>query len=277
MRNLAFALLASAGAIGAGCAHQTPRELIDARAIVHRAEAGPARQLAPVQLDNARNALAQAETMNQRASVAATRDFAYVATRRAQIAEAQAALVTAQREKANAEKQRAEVEARAASAAQQTAQATQKEQKAEHELATERHEREQLAQELNRIANVQQEGRGTVVTLPGSVVFSVGKAELRPMAQQRLNQVVNALKQLPKSEDFTVEGYTDSTGTATLNNALSQQRAEAVRDYLIAHGIDGDRIRAIGMGEQNPVDDNSTSEGRAANRRVEIVISRPVG
>jgi outer membrane protein OmpA-like peptidoglycan-associated protein len=200
-----------------------------------------------------------------------------VATRRAQLAEAQAALVTAQREKANAEKQRAEVEARAASAAQQTAQATQKEQKAEHELATERHEREQLAQELNRIANVKQENRGTIVTLPGSVVFSVGKAELRPMAQQRLQMVVNALKELPKSESFTVEGYTDSTGTATLNNALSQQRAEAVRDYLIAHGIDGDRIRAIGLGEQNPVDANATAEGRAANRRVEIVISRPVG
>jgi outer membrane protein OmpA-like peptidoglycan-associated protein len=250
---------------------------MDARALLRRAEAGPARELAPAQLDSARNALAHAERLNRDDGFAATRDFAYIAARRAQIAEAQAALVGAERDKANADKERLAVATRAAEAAKLAAQSAETERRTEQELAAERREREQLSEALKRIATVREERHGTVVTLPGAVVFSVGKAELRPMAQQKLNQLVVALKQLSPNESFVVEGYTDSTGSTTLNNTLSQQRAQAVRDYLISHGIDGNRIQAVGMGEQNPVEDNSSPEGRAANRRVEIVINRPVG
>jgi len=86
-------------------------------------------------------------------------------------------------------------------------------------------------------------------------------------------QVALALAEYPQ-RTIVVEGYTDSTGTQSLNEELSQKRAEAVRLFLVEHGVDATRIRAHGWGPARPVADNKTPEGRANNRRVEIVIEK---
>jgi outer membrane protein OmpA-like peptidoglycan-associated protein len=72
-----------------------------------------------------------------------------------------------------------------------------------------------------------------------------------------------------------VVGHTDSTGSDAINNPLSLDRAQAVRDYLTRHGVAGGRIEVEGVGERQPVADNSTAEGRARNRRVEIFLREP--
>jgi OOP family OmpA-OmpF porin len=74
------------------------------------------------------------------------------------------------------------------------------------------------------------------------------------------------------SAAFVVQGYTDSRGSDALNQDLSQRRAEAVRAYLVRRGVPSDRITAQGMGASNPIADNDTAEGRADNRRVELVV-----
>jgi OOP family OmpA-OmpF porin len=100
-----------------------------------------------------------------------------------------------------------------------------------------------------------------------------GKAELLPAAQDQLDQVAKALKDQGEIKPMVVEGYTDSVGTDASNLTLSKNRAEAVRAYLVSKGIPSDKISSVGKGKANPVASNVTADGRANNRRVEIVIA----
>src|SRR5690606_15983797 len=95
--------------------------------------------------------------------------------------------------------------------------------------------------------------------------------QLRAEARSNLQKVVDFVQQNPGS-DVLIEGHTDSQGSANLNQALSQRRAEAVRDALVQEGVDASRLRARGVGADRPVADNATAAGRAENRRVEIVV-----
>jgi OOP family OmpA-OmpF porin len=99
--------------------------------------------------------------------------------------------------------------------------------------------------------------------------FAPGSAKLLPGASSKLDEVVNAANQ---SQDIrlNVVGYTDSTGSAQKNVKLSQGRADAVKAYLVKKGVAADRISSKGMGADNPIADNTTAEGRAKNRRVEV-------
>jgi outer membrane protein OmpA-like peptidoglycan-associated protein len=126
---------------------------------------------------------------------------------------------------------------------------------------------------LREVAQVKEESRGTVITLDGAVLFVTGKSELMPLAQQKLDQVAKALGDLDDKQTVVVEGHTDSKGPDDANMVLSQARAESVRAYLVSRGVKPERISAIGRGEAQPVATNDTPEGRANNRRVEIVIS----
>ena len=99
--------------------------------------------------------------------------------------------------------------------------------------------------------------------------FATGSSKLLPGASGKLDEVVNAAKQFPDIE-LGVMGYTDSTGNAKKNLKLSQDRADAVKAYLVKKGVAADRINTKGFGEDNPIADNATAEGRARNRRVEI-------
>jgi outer membrane protein OmpA-like peptidoglycan-associated protein len=124
--------------------------------------------------------------------------------------------------------------------------------------------------------SVKQESRGTVITIPGNVLFASGKSTLLPGAQSKLSAVADVIKD-QTDRDIIVEGHTDSQGSDAGNLQLSQARAQAVRDYLVARGVSANRVRAEGVGEGKPIADNKTPEGRANNRRVEIIVSGGAG
>jgi outer membrane protein OmpA-like peptidoglycan-associated protein len=127
-------------------------------------------------------------------------------------------------------------------------------------------------EDLARTAQVKEDERGLVITLSGQVLFGSGKSTLLPAARDALDNVAAALKANP-DRDIIVEGHTDSMGSSSFNEDLSQRRAVSVREYLIEQGVPSEMIRARGRGEEEPVETNASAEGRANNRRVEIVLS----
>ncbi len=109
---------------------------------------------------------------------------------------------------------------------------------------------------------------GKIVTY--AITFDVGKATLKPEADVELNRIKGIMDQDP-SIKFEVQGHCDNTGSASVNDKLSQERAEAIVARLVQFGIAKDRLTAVGKGSREPIADNSTDEGRAKNRRVEFV------
>lgn len=126
--------------------------------------------------------------------------------------------------------------------------------------------------ELERIAETKRTEQGLITKLKSDILFDTGKADLKPAAQQNINQLAAIMKKYPENI-LTIKGYTDDTGAAMVNNPLSQQRADAVRRQLVAAGVPAGTTSAIGMGSSNPVDPAKTKEARAKNRRVEIEIT----
>ena len=102
------------------------------------------------------------------------------------------------------------------------------------------------------------------------ITFDVGKATIKPESMGEINRIVQLMNENPTLK-FSVEGHTDSTGNAASNQTLSEQRSQAIVDKLVELGIAKDRLTAVGKGQNNPIADNSTDEGRAKNRRVEFV------
>lgn len=127
---------------------------------------------------------------------------------------------------------------------------------------------------LKELAQVKEEANETIVTLSGAVLFKTGESTLLPLAQNALGQVAVALKQLNDSQVVVIKGHTDSMGADDMNQRLSQARAEAVRNYLLSQGVRARALQAVGKGEAEPIADNKSAEGRANNRRVEIVIPK---
>jgi outer membrane protein OmpA-like peptidoglycan-associated protein len=109
---------------------------------------------------------------------------------------------------------------------------------------------------------------GKIVTY--GITFDVGKATIRPESMSEINRIAALMKENADIK-FSVEGHTDSTGTAAGNQALSEVRSKAVMDKLIEMGIAADHLKAAGKGQNSPIADNKTDEGRAKNRRVEFV------
>ncbi|MGB7408444.1 MAG: OmpA family protein [Pontixanthobacter sp.] len=114
-------------------------------------------------------------------------------------------------------------------------------------------------------------GDAILVNLPDGVTFAVNSANINPTFQNTLDVVANSMQTYPNSL-IDVYGHTDSTGADAYNQRLSEQRAQAVANYLVQRGVSRSRIRSQGFGETSPVADNSTTQGRALNRRVEIKI-----
>ena len=105
-----------------------------------------------------------------------------------------------------------------------------------------------------------------------TVLFDTGKATFTKETDPVLQAMVAIFKEYPNA-DFHIEGHTDSVGSASSNQLLSERRANAVKDYLVANGINADRLSAKGYGEENPIDSNKTRSGRQNNRRVEVKLS----
>lgn len=121
----------------------------------------------------------------------------------------------------------------------------------------------------NTGVRIQRNGENIRLIMPGDVTFATNKSNIKPNFRPVLNSVVIVLQKF-NNNYVRIAGYTDSTGSADYNLALSKRRAASVRNYLQAQGIAPSRLVNIGYGEKNPVANNQTVKGRTANRRVEI-------
>lgn len=134
------------------------------------------------------------------------------------------------------------------------------------------HRMDKQAKELEKIAETKRTDQGLVTKLKSDILFDVGKADLKDGAKQNLNQMAAIMKKYPENV-LTIKGYTDNTGNADINEALSAKRATSVREQLVSSGLPENSISVLGMGPANPIADNSSEVGRKQNRRVEIEIT----
>ncbi|MDY6848109.1 MAG: OmpA family protein [Geoalkalibacter sp.] len=121
-------------------------------------------------------------------------------------------------------------------------------------------------------ASIQRQANTIALTFKSDVMFDINSSALKPGAYDEINRVANVLQQYPQTS-LTIAGHTDSTGSEEYNLQLSQRRADAVKNALMAQGVSAARMNTIGYGESNPIADNSTEHGRQLNRRVEIRIA----
>lgn len=134
-------------------------------------------------------------------------------------------------------------------------------------------EADKLQSDLAEVKAKQSE-RGLVLTL-SDILFETNKAEIASGAERSLSKIAEFLNKYPK-QSIVVEGHTDSTGTSSYNQDLSERRAASVREKIVSMGVDGNRINSIGKGEEYPVASNDNSAGRQQNRRVEIVVNNNI-
>lgn len=255
MHKLVAIPTAIAMSIGlAACSSQPNQNLEQARAEFTSLQSNPLSQKyaaletqdAGKQLDKANQAYlsdADKERVDQ---------LAYLTNRRVDLAEQTIAL-------RNAEQQLSEASAKRAEARLESRDEMLKRQQAEIN---------RLQQDLQ----AKQSERGTLVTF-GDVLFDLDKAELKPAGIRDVQKLAGFLNENPERQ-VMVEGYTDSTGSDSYNQQLSERRAEALRRALIHAGVDAQRIQSVGYGEAYPVASNDSPSSRAMNRRVEVTISR---
>jgi len=275
--------------LGACAASLPPQDLVNARSAYNRASNdGATAKTDPSDLDSAKKQLDVAETsFRDNGDTQGTRDQSYLALRRTEYAEVIARTRTtdaatgatvdamhADEKKTVAGTAAALARSKTEIASQDNAIASQKvalkDEKGRREEAEKR--AAQAMADLAKFASVKQEPRGMVITLSGSVLFASAKSDLLPAAQLKLNEVADALIKEDPLSKIVVEGHTDSQGAVPYNQDLSQRRAQAVRDYLVSRGIASDRVTSQGFGSSRSVADNKSAEGRADNRRVEIVV-----
>jgi outer membrane protein OmpA-like peptidoglycan-associated protein len=262
----------------AGCAtSQPPKELVDAREAYARSEHGKAREYNPAALHEAKVELDKAEdAFKNDPDSDGTRDEAYIALRRAERAEVEADTMQWQQRQEKARNDANQAQAKGLQRAQtDLSQARQQltQEKAAREAA-EAKSKDMLARlAAANAAAVKEEPRGTVITLSGGVLFASNKSQLLAGAQTSLAQVAEALKG-QEDKKVLIEGHTDSRGSDVTNQALSKARADSVASFFISQGVGPDRITTAGLGPSRPVADNNTPEGRANNRRVEVIIQQ---
>jgi outer membrane protein OmpA-like peptidoglycan-associated protein len=237
--------------------------------------------------EEATRKLAELERLHaETAKIAAERDRALAeAARLAAENQAQQARALAEqsaRDKAAAEVARQAAEAQAQQAARDKAAAETARQAAESQAQQAREvaaqsERDraalrgQLRQQLNQVLETRESARGLIVNL-SDVLFDTGSATLKPGAREKLARVSGILLSHPELK-VQVEGHTDSVGDENLNQRLSENRADAVRSYLVAQGIASSAVTTKGFGQGQPVASNDTAAGRQQNRRVELVVA----
>ena len=285
-RSIAMVLAPAALVAACGGERVPPKSLVDARTEFTRAKDGVAMQLDPTDVHEADLALQRAESAwNDAPDDPVTIDLAIMAQRKAQIAEAEASAIKSQRDADDAKRQLTDVmTSQLRPARGQLDQTKQALNSTQQQLVQEQKSAEEQRQKLAdleaklkdardtiaKIAAVKDDDRGMVITLQGEVLFQTGKWDLKAGAMAKLDQIAEALR--GKEQPMVVYGFTDNVGSRDMNMDLSQKRASSVRDYLVGRGIPQDLITAQGKGPDSPISDNGSVEGRAANRRVEIVV-----
>ncbi|MEI9475811.1 MAG: OmpA family protein [Deltaproteobacteria bacterium] len=242
-----------AAAAEAARAERSRREAEEARiiALAEAEKADKARLMALLEVERAEKAKREAEQAR--------------AIARAEAAVAEGAKREAAERAKETERARKEVEAMAWEAEQARFLVVAETEKADQAKA----EMDQLSRELSDLKAKQTE-RGIVLTM-GDVLFEFGKSELSLVAIRNVNKLADFLQQYP-ARNLLIEGHTDSVGSEEFNLALSEKRANGVRDQLVAKGIAAERITPMGYGKKYPVANNDTPAGRQQNRRVEVVI-----
>lgn len=133
-------------------------------------------------------------------------------------------------------------------------------------------QQKKLSQQLaNSGVQVQAQGDNLKLIMPGNITFQTNSAQIQPAFYSTLNQVAASLNEFPNSM-VRVTGHTDSTGTDSVNIPLSQNRAQAVAQYLTSQGVAYNRLQTAGMGSAYPIASNSNDAGRQQNRRVELEV-----
>jgi outer membrane protein OmpA-like peptidoglycan-associated protein len=252
-----------------------PADLVAAEYAIAIAAAAGADKYASSQYSTAEQKLAAAQNAKHRQAPALAREAVLAgedarreAMRGKVAADAQEAQARAAEAQARAAAEAREEEARAGAAAASVAAQTAAE--AERERANAEARRD-LMSRLNQALPTAETDRGLVSQI-GGVQFATGTANLSPKARESLARFAGIVASYPDLK-FKVEGHTDSTGSDAVNQELSTKRAIAVRDYLIGQRVPASNIDAEGLASSHPIADNSTTEGRSQNRRVEIVIT----
>jgi outer membrane protein OmpA-like peptidoglycan-associated protein len=286
--NLRTAIAATVGSaffVIAGC-ETTPKDnaqLASARSAVQSAQSNPdVTKYAPTELDRARKMLINAEgaTKEHGANDKQAAHYAYLATQLAHIAEQRSQEQVAMAQLKQGEAQRKEVllsarENEAQQALSQARDAQAAAEQARNEAANAQSEKQQLMAQLSDM-QARQTNRGIVLTLGGDVLFDTGRAELKPGAERSIERIATFLSDHPERR-VQVEGFTDSQGTDDYNLELSQKRADSVARAIMQRGVDAQRVRAMGYGEEFPKASNDNAGSRQLNRRVEIVVSNDNG
>jgi outer membrane protein OmpA-like peptidoglycan-associated protein len=226
----------------------------DARIVTLRKQAEERQQQAQDAKVAAQQQAAQSQLQAQQSQIQASNAQAQADAAAAAQAQAEAAKAKADAEAANARAQAAEAQHQAQTSQQDAAAV-----------------REKLRAQLNAVLATTESARGLIVNL-SDVLFDTARYTLKPPAQIALAKVATILQLYPGLK-VQVEGYTDSVGGDAYNQKLSENRANAVHDFLIQNGVPSANVTAAGYGKADPVADNSTAAGRAQNRRVNLVVS----
>ncbi len=259
----------------AGCASipQPNAALESAQAAVQAAEADPnVSKYAALDLDAAKKQLEVAEAAATHHDDAAIAQAAYLAAQTARLAQAHAAAKADDARVAAGQAERDKIQLAARTRDVDTANMATNTAIGQRDAAADQAAR--LQAEVDQL-KATPTPRGLVLTL-GDVLFDTGKAQLNPGSDRKLDQLAQFLTSHPERR-VQIDGYTDSVGTDSYNQDLSQRRAETVKSALIARGIDPSRIATQGYGKGFPVADNTDSGGRQLNRRVEVVIGEDSG
>ena len=274
----------------AGCSGLPERvdSLEQARDSIATVEQQPlAGRVAARELAAAREALDEADrAYEEREALPVIEHHAYIAQRYADISNELVAEANAREEVERSEEDRnriiADARAREAEVAAREAEATARELEVQARAAEEQRRAAETAQARNEDLQRELEDlearetdRGLVLTL-GDVLFDTGEATLKPGAATTIDRLAQFMRDYPE-RSVRIEGHTDAMGSDDANLGLSERRARAVREALVARGLDAARIATLGFGEARPIAGNETPGGRQQNRRVEIVVSDAQG
>ena len=248
----------------------TPLAVHEARNAVHIAKASGAHAYASEVYGKSENLLAQSESkdgskkeriMAAREAIQCAEDARLIAVKRQE-----AEFLELERKEAQAKIDQAKEESAKTAAALATANTSRI-----AAIQDNSHLREQLLDQLNGILQTRATTRGLIVNMSG-VIFQTGKATLLPTAREKLSKIAGLILAHPGLK-LESEGYTDSTGSDEVNLRLSERRAQAARDFLVAQGVSPESIIHRGLGKSSPIDSNDSAAGRQNNRRVELVVS----
>jgi outer membrane protein OmpA-like peptidoglycan-associated protein len=279
MRNMTV-VVAAIVLTACATAPSKPQGAIEARNKLTQLQSDP--QLAtraPVAIKDAEQAVKEAEKPQKDLELG--KHLVYLADRKVEIASARAEsrLLEDQRKQLSEQREGARLDSRTqeadrarqdAQSAQRDAQAAQLDaQTAQQGALDAQQQNKELQRQITEL-NAKPTERGMVITL-GDLLFATGKSDLNQSAGSHLDKLATFLNQ-HKDQSIVIEGHTDSVGSEALNLSLSQDRADSVKTYLVAQGVESRRVQTRGKGKSSPVADNKSAAGRQRNRRVEIIM-----